>query len=244
MEKVIRVGIGVIVQDDKGRVLLGKRNKAAKRGAIKLRDDWDWTLPGGGLEYGEEFEEGAIREVKEETDLDIKEPKQICTYNDRDDLAHWITIGMRATNWSGKLKTGEPHKHSEWRWFELDKLPDNIFFPSAKILEALKKEQRPKIITICGSLRFQDKQMEVAERLELEGNAVIPVIYPVPGFDKDAYTEEQGAMLDKMHKVKIDLSDAIYVVNVNGYVGNSTKSEIEYAKQTGKEIMYLEKPKQ
>ena len=79
--------------------------------------------------------------------------------------------------------------------------------------------------------------------MELAGNAVISVIYPQPNFDKDSYTEADVEMLDKMHKVKIDISDAIFVVNVDGYVGNSTKSEIEYAKRTGKEIMWLEVPK-
>lgn len=113
----------------------------------------------------------------------------------------------------------------------------------AFLMEYKRRHEKPKVITICGSLKFQDKQMEVAEKLELEGNAVIPVIYPPPNFHKDSYTQKQGEMLDKMHKAKIDISDAIYVVNVGGYVGSSTKSEIEYAKKTGKEIMWLEEAK-
>jgi hypothetical protein len=99
--------------------------------------------------------------------------------------------------------------------------------------------QKPKIITICGSLKFQTQMVIEAERLELAGNCVLSVIYPPPNFDKDNYTTEQGAMLDEMHKIKIDLSDTIFVVNVGGYIGNSTKSEIEYAKQLGKEIIYF-----
>ena len=62
-------------------------------------------------------------------------------------------------------------------------------------------------------------------------------IYPTNP-DKDAYTEEEVIMLDKMHKEKIKLSDAILVVNVNNYIGSSTKSEIEYAKSLNKEILY------
>ena len=62
-------------------------------------------------------------------------------------------------------------------------------------------------------------------------------IYPTNP-DKDAYTEEEVIMLDKMHKEKIKLSDAILVVNVNNYIGTSTKSEIEYAKSLNKEILY------
>lgn len=103
--------------------------------------------------------------------------------------------------------------------------------------------KRPKVITICGSLRFQEQMMREAERLELDGNCVLSVIYPPVGFCKDNYTKDQGEILDKMHKVKIDLSDAIFIVNVGGYIGDSTKSEIEYAKKTHKEIIWLEKPK-
>lgn len=96
-----------------------------------------------------------------------------------------------------------------------------------------------KIITICGSLKFKNEMIEVAEKLELQENAVITPIYPTNS-NKDAYTDEQVDVLDKMHKEKIKISDAIYVVNVGGYIGTSTRSEIEYAKSLGKEILYLE----
>lgn len=56
--------------------------------------------------------------------------------------------------------------------------------------------------------------------------------------DKEAYTEDDDAVLDKMHKEKIKLSDAILVVNANGYIGKSTNSEIEYARSLNKEIIY------
>lgn len=94
-----------------------------------------------------------------------------------------------------------------------------------------------KIITVCGSLKFQKEIMEISEKLELEGNCVLTPIYPTSS-DKDAYTEEQVIILDKMHKEKIKLSDCILVVNVNNYIGNSTKSEIEFAKSLNKEIIY------
>ncbi|MBR0426601.1 MAG: hypothetical protein IJK18_00120 [Clostridia bacterium] len=94
-----------------------------------------------------------------------------------------------------------------------------------------------KIITICGSLRFMNEIMDIAEKMELKGNCMISPIYPTNS-DKDAYTDEEAKMLDKMHKEKIKISDAILVVNVNGYIGESTKSEIEYAKSLNKEIIY------
>lgn len=94
-----------------------------------------------------------------------------------------------------------------------------------------------KIITICGSLKFKDEMMKIAEKVELNGNCVITPIYPTSP-DKDAYIDKEVDMLDKMHKEKIKLSDAILVVNVNNYIGSSTKSEIEFAKTLNKEIIY------
>ena len=94
-----------------------------------------------------------------------------------------------------------------------------------------------KVITVCGSFKFRQEMAEVAERLTLEGNCVLTpneLVRP----NKDAYTDEEAILIDKMHKEKIKLSDAIMVVNVNNYVGSSTESEIEYARNLGKEILY------
>lgn len=97
-----------------------------------------------------------------------------------------------------------------------------------------------RVITICGSLKFQDEMMMVSEELELQGNCVLSVIYPI-GREKDNITEEQAKILSDMHKQKIRMADAIFVVNVGGYIGLGVKSEIDYAKSLGKEILYLEK---
>ncbi len=94
-----------------------------------------------------------------------------------------------------------------------------------------------KVITVCGSLRFQREMEEIALKLELEGNCVLLPIFPING-DKDNYTEEEMNILGKMHYERIKISDAILVVNVDNYIGSSTKSEIEYAKSLNKEIMY------
>ena len=94
-----------------------------------------------------------------------------------------------------------------------------------------------KIITVCGSLRFIKEMMEITEKMELQGNCMLTPIYPTKP-DKDAYTKDEVVILDKMHKEKIKLSDAILVVNVDNYVGSSTKSEIEFAKSLNKEIIY------
>ena len=82
--------------------------------------------------------------------------------------------------------------------------------------------------------------MEVQKRLTLAGNIVISVGLFGHSGDAEVWTPGTKEMLDDMHKRKIDMADAIYVINVGGYVGESTRSEIEYAKSQGKEVMFME----
>lgn len=93
-----------------------------------------------------------------------------------------------------------------------------------------------KIITLCGSLKFQKEMMEIAEKVALEGNCILTPVYPV--LDNIEITEEQLVKLKEAHFKRIELSDAILVANVNDYIGNSTNLEIDYAKKLGKEIIY------
>ena len=96
------------------------------------------------------------------------------------------------------------------------------------------------VITLCGSSRFKDQFIDAQKRLTLEGNIVISVGLFGHSGDDEVWTEGTKEMLDKMHKRKIDMADAIYVINVGGYIGESTRSEIEYAIRNGKEVRYLE----
>ena len=93
-----------------------------------------------------------------------------------------------------------------------------------------------KIITLCGSLKFQKEMMEIAEKVALEGNCILTPVYPA--LDNIERTEEQLVKLKEAHFKRIELADAILVVNVNNYIGNSTNLEIEYARKLGKEILY------
>ena len=97
--------------------------------------------------------------------------------------------------------------------------------------------EKYKVITLCGSTKFKDQFMEVQKKLTLEGNIVISV--GCFGHAGDKFSDEQKFMLDDMHKRKIDIADEIFVINVGGYIGESTKSEIEYAKKHCKNINYL-----
>ena len=97
-----------------------------------------------------------------------------------------------------------------------------------------------KVITLCGSTKFKDDFMREQKRLSLEGNIVISVGMFGHSGDEEVWTEGVKEMLDDMHKRKIDMADEIFVINVNGYIGSSTQSEIEYASKNGKRIVYLE----
>ena len=97
-----------------------------------------------------------------------------------------------------------------------------------------------KVITLCGSTRFKDAFMQEQKRLTLEGNIVISVGMFGHSGDQEVWNDGVKEMLDDMHKRKIDMADEIFVINVGGYIGSSTRSEIEYAKSTGKLVRYLE----
>ena len=98
-----------------------------------------------------------------------------------------------------------------------------------------------KVITLCGSTRFKDAFLAAQKRLTLEGNIVISVGLFGHAGDDEVWTEGTKEMLDDMHKRKIDMSDGIFVINVGGYIGSSTRSEIAYALAAGKDVEYLEK---
>ena len=99
-----------------------------------------------------------------------------------------------------------------------------------------------KVITLCGSTRFKEQFLVAQKRLTLEGNIVISVGLFGHSGDDEVWTEGTKAMLDDMHKRKIDMADEIYVINFGGYIGESTRSEIEYARKNGRAVKYLEDP--
>lgn len=97
-----------------------------------------------------------------------------------------------------------------------------------------------KVITLCGSTRFKKHFLETMKDLTLKGYIVLSVgLYGHSG-DNEGLDPKTKAMLDDIHLRKIDMSDEIYVINVGGYIGNSTRKEIEYAMAKNKKIRYLE----
>ena len=96
-----------------------------------------------------------------------------------------------------------------------------------------------RVVTLCGSTKFKNYFMEMQKALTLDGYIVISVGLFGHSGDDEVWTEGTKEMLDDMHKRKIDMADEIFVINVDGYIGESTKSEIEYAIKTGKGVAYL-----
>ena len=103
----------------------------------------------------------------------------------------------------------------------------------------LSQHHKPKIVTLCGSTKFKKHFREAEANLTLKGRIVLSL-----GFfeqsDHIEVTEEQVKLFEWLHFHKIDMSDEIFVINVNGYIGESTRKEIEYATQQGKKVTYLE----
>lgn len=99
---------------------------------------------------------------------------------------------------------------------------------------------RYKVITLCGSTKFKEQYLEAQKRLTLEGYIVISVGLFGHSGDDEVWNEGTKAMLDDMHLRKIDMADEIFVINVGGYIGQSTRNEIAYAQALGKAIRYLE----
>lgn len=96
-----------------------------------------------------------------------------------------------------------------------------------------------KVITLCGSTKFKNEFLEAQKNLTLAGNIVLSVGVFGHSDDSVQITDEIKTMLDDIHRRKIDMSDGIYVINVNGYIGASTKSEIEYARGHGKTVEFM-----
>ena len=97
-----------------------------------------------------------------------------------------------------------------------------------------------KVVTLCGSTKFKDEFIREQKRLTLQGYIVISVgLFGYSG-DIEVLTDGVKEMLDDMHKRKIDMADEIFVINKGGYIGSSTKSEIEYAHSTNKKVSYME----
>ncbi len=131
----VGVGVGVIVLNNEGKVLLILRNSDREKADSDMRLEGTYTLPSGKVLYNEKLKNAAMRKLKDEVflnvsvnDLDI-----ISISNDINEYAHYVTIGMIANKYSGKVKL-KKDEFVSYDWFDLDNLPTNLCEPSKKII--------------------------------------------------------------------------------------------------------------
>ncbi|MCG9562481.1 NUDIX hydrolase [Vibrio chagasii] len=128
MNNQVRVGVAAVIFRE-GRILLGER--IGSHGANT------WATPGGHLELGESIEECAQRETLEETGLEVGAFKKLGFTNDifEKECKHYVTLYVVATSSSGEPQVMEPHQCKQWRWFDLDELPEPLFLPLVNLLK-------------------------------------------------------------------------------------------------------------
>ena len=128
-DKIVRVGVGVWIFNPDGQVLLGRR--------LAVHGHGTWGLPGGKMEFGETPIKTAIREVKEETGLDISEQyvSEFAFTNDVFNDRHYITIHCFVNNVVGTPQALEMKKCVYWKWCDMNNLPKPLFLPVQHILE-------------------------------------------------------------------------------------------------------------
>jgi len=128
MENVVRVGVGVIIYRD-NKILLGER--------IGAHGASTWATPGGHLEVGESIEECAKREGFEETGLRLNSIKKLGFTNDifESENKHYVTLFVEASDVKGEVELKEPEKCTQWKWFNLQNLPEPLFLPLENFLK-------------------------------------------------------------------------------------------------------------
>ena len=131
----IGVGCGAFIINENGQLLLQKRNKEPEKGY--------WSIPGGKLEWMETFEDAVKREVKEECDVEIKVEKLlgICDHIVKNDNQHWVSPSFLCTITEGIPKIMEPTKHTDMKWFDLDRLPENLTITTQDAINAYRKQK-------------------------------------------------------------------------------------------------------
>lgn len=136
--KVARIGIGVFIFKD-GKFLMGKRRNA--------HGDGTWSIPGGHLEFGESFEDTAMREVMEETGLKINNVRFGAVTNDvfEAEDKHYVTIWVLSDWESGTEEITEPDKFVSMEWRDFNNLPEPLFLPwkqllSSQFIDSMKRE--------------------------------------------------------------------------------------------------------
>ena len=144
MEKLrAKVGVGIMVLNSKGEILLGKRNDDAEKAGSDLHGEGTWTMPGGKLDFQETLEDGACREIFEEIGIKIN-PDKLKIISVSDEIVpdnHYVTIGFLVENFEQEPKLMEPEEITEWKWYNLNNLPERVYPPSIKMIKAYSNKK-------------------------------------------------------------------------------------------------------
>jgi len=133
-KKRVGAGFGIMLLNKYKQVLLGRRHDDPEKADSALNGAGTWCMPGGKMEFGESFEEGAKRELMEETGMVLEKVRVICVTNDKVEEAHFVTLGLFSEYFNGEPQVMEPDEITEWQWFDLGDLPSPLFSPTDKIL--------------------------------------------------------------------------------------------------------------
>lgn len=133
------LGVGVLVLKD-NKILLGLRNPDKVKASSELQGQGTWTMPGGKVEFMETLVDAAKRELEEETSLKATELELFSVSDDMTDTAHYVTIGFLVKEYSGNVQTMEPETILEWKWFDMDDLPTNLYKPSEVCIRKYKEK--------------------------------------------------------------------------------------------------------
>jgi 8-oxo-dGTP diphosphatase len=133
-------GVGIMIMKE-GKVLLGQRHEDHAVAKNNFMAEGTWTFPGGKIDFGESFEEAVIRETEEETGIKINGLRILAINNDKNEHSHYVTVGFISSDFEGEPQVMEPDKIILWDWFDLNDLPENLYFPSAKLIENYKQEK-------------------------------------------------------------------------------------------------------
>jgi len=136
-KKYPRIGIGVMIENKNGELLLGLR-----QGSFAAEV---WCFPGGHLDFGEKMETAARREVREEVGLEVGKLELVSVADElryvETDGKHFVNIGFKAEYVGGEPKLMEPEKCKEWRWFNINELPNNLLEGTELILKNFKAQK-------------------------------------------------------------------------------------------------------
>ena len=132
------LGGGVMIIKE-GKILLGLRNPNKEKASSELQGQGTWTMPGGKVEFMEKLVDAAKRELEEETSLKATKLDLLCISDDMTNTAHYVTVGFIVREYTGEAKAMEPETILEWKWFDLNDLPTNLYNPSKKCIEKYKE---------------------------------------------------------------------------------------------------------